>query len=172
MVFLYIVFKELFKTIRKFHYICIDVLHHRTIQWIFEPSIIHTIVHFKRLGSRHIHKEIELQKTVNGINSILWMTDLILIRRHTYKCNSFSDGDSGAFSKSAYVPLWYSQFQYSVVSKGGDFLFCNELDLIWFLSDLNSPHKLSLFFWTRNPLRPYIGHDNRQAGKQIHLFNQ
>ena len=43
---------------------------------------------------------------------------IILIRRHTYKCNTFSDVDFEAFYKSAYVPLWYSQLQYKRVSKG------------------------------------------------------
>ena len=70
-----------------------------------------TIVHFKRLGSRHIHTKIKLEKAMNGMDRILCKTDLILIRRHTYKCNTFSDVDFGVFSKSAYEPLWYSQFQ-------------------------------------------------------------
>ena len=76
---------------------------------IFNKGI--SIVHFKRLGSRHIHKEIKLQKAMNGMDRILCKTDLILIRRHTFKCNTFIDADFEAFSKSAYVPLWYSQFQ-------------------------------------------------------------
>ena len=70
-----------------------------------------SIVHFKQLGSRHINKEIKLQKTMNGMDMILCKTDLILTQRHTYKFNTFSDVDVEAFSKSAYVPLWYSQFQ-------------------------------------------------------------
>ena len=65
-------------------------------------------VHFKHLGSRHIHKEIKLHKAMNGMDSILYKMDLILIQRHTFKCNTFSDIDFEAFSKSAYVPLWYS----------------------------------------------------------------
>ena len=69
------------------------------------------IVHFICLGSRHIHKEIKLQNAMNGIDRILCKKDLILIRRHTYKCNTFSDVDFEAFSKSAYVPLWYLKFQ-------------------------------------------------------------
>ena len=67
---------------------------------------IRIIVHFKRLGSRHIHKEIKLQKSMSGMDRILCKTDLILIRRHTYKCNTFNDVDFQAFYKSAYVPLW------------------------------------------------------------------
>ena len=71
------------------------------------------IVHFKHLSSRHIHKEIKLQKTLNGMDRIWYKTDLILIRRHTYKCNNFSDVDFGPFSKSAYEPSQFcsSQFQ-------------------------------------------------------------
>ena len=79
------------------------------------------------------------------MDMILCKTGLIVIRRHTCKCNTFSDVDFGAFSKSAYVPLWYPQFKEKRVSKGGGFL-CNDLDLIRFLSELNTPHKLSLFF--------------------------
>ena len=70
-----------------------------------------TTVHFKGLGSRHILKGIKLQKAMTGIEMTLCKTDLILIRRHTYKCNTFSDVDFEVFLKSAYVPLWYSQFQ-------------------------------------------------------------
>ena len=40
------------------------------------------IVHFKRLGSRHIHKEIKLRKIIIGMDRILCKTDLIHIRRH------------------------------------------------------------------------------------------
>ena len=71
----------------------------------------YTIVHFKRLGSQQIHKEIKLQKVMNGLDRTLCKTDLILIWRHTYKCNTFSDVDCDAFSKSAFVHLCYSQFQ-------------------------------------------------------------
>ena len=42
------------------------------------------------------------------MDRILCKTDLILIQRHTYKYTTFSDIDFEAFSKSAYVPLWYS----------------------------------------------------------------
>ena len=69
------------------------------------------IVQFKRSGSRHIHKEIKIQKAMKGMGRILCKTDLILIQRHIYKCNTFSDVDFEAFSKTVYVPLWYSQFQ-------------------------------------------------------------
>ena len=40
-----------------------------------------TIVHLKRLGSRHIHKVIKLQGAMNGMDRILCKEDLILIRR-------------------------------------------------------------------------------------------
>ena len=68
-------------------------------------------MNFKRFGSRHIHKEIKLQKTMKGMGRILYKTDLILIRRHTYKCKTFTDVDFEAFYRSAYVPLWYLQSQ-------------------------------------------------------------
>ena len=65
---------------------------------------------FQTFG-QHIHKEIKLQKDMNGMARILCKTDLFLITGHTYKCNTSSDVDFEAFSKSAYVPLWYSQFR-------------------------------------------------------------
>ena len=40
------------------------------------------------------------------------------------------------------------------------FSFYQNIDLIWFLSELNTPHQLSLFFRARIPRRPYVGHDN------------
>ena len=84
---------------------------HRYDRYLIANTSKRTIAHFKRLGSRHIHKEIKLQKALNGMDRILCKTGLILIRRHTYKCNTLSDVDFEAFSKSAYVPLWYPQFQ-------------------------------------------------------------
>ena len=72
-------------------------------------------MHFKRLGSRHIHKELKLHKAMNGMDRILCKTDQILIWRHTCKCT---------------------------------------------MSELNAPHKLSLFFSARIPRLPYVGHDN------------
>ena len=53
---------------------------------------------------------------------MLCTTDLTLIRRHTYKCNTFSYVDFETFSKSANVLLWYSQFQLKRVSKEVSFL--------------------------------------------------
>ena len=47
-----------------------------------------TIVHFKRFCSRHIHKEIKLQKAMNVMDRILCKTDLIVIRRHTYNIST------------------------------------------------------------------------------------
>ena len=57
-------------------------------------------MNLKRLGSRHIHKEIKLHKAMNNMDKILCKSDVIPIRRDT-----FSDVDFEAFSKSAYVPL-------------------------------------------------------------------
>ena len=48
---------------------------------------------------------------MNGIDTILCKTERILIRRLTSKWNNFNAVDFDAFSKSAYVPFWYSQFQ-------------------------------------------------------------
>ena len=39
---------------------------------------ISCIVHFKRLASQHIHKEIKLQKAMNGMDRILSKTDKFL----------------------------------------------------------------------------------------------
>ena len=46
-----------------------------------------TIVHFKRLGSRHIHKEIEIPCCVFGFNVIICRTGLKHIQALTHKCN-------------------------------------------------------------------------------------
>ena len=53
--------------------------------YVVEQTIPHsTIVFFKRLGSRHIDKEIELQEGMKGIDNILCKTNLNLIRGLTY----------------------------------------------------------------------------------------
>ena len=39
-------------------------------------------------------------------------------------------------------------------------LLCNYLDLYWLLTELKTPHTLSMFFWARIPRRPNVGHDN------------
>ena len=46
-----------------------------------------TKVHFKRLGSRHIHKEIEIPYCVFGFNEIICKTGLKHIQTLTHKCN-------------------------------------------------------------------------------------
>ena len=48
-----------------------------------QPKSVDLTRHSKRLGSRHIHNEVELQKAMNGLDRVLCKTDLILIRRHT-----------------------------------------------------------------------------------------
>ena len=48
---------------------------------------------------------------MDGMDRKLCKTDLILIQGDIYRCNTLSDADVEAFSKSAYVPLWYSQYQ-------------------------------------------------------------
>ena len=45
------------------------------------------------------------------IDYILCKKDLNLIRRLACKCNAFNYIHFEARFKSAYVPLWYSQFQ-------------------------------------------------------------
>ena len=55
-----------------------------------------TMVHFKSLCSRHIHKEIKVQD-MKRKDRMLCKMDHIFIRRHTYKCNTFRDGDFEAF---------------------------------------------------------------------------
>ena len=71
---------------------------------VLNCNILHCIiVHFKRSGSRYIHKNIKLQKSMEGMNRILCKTNLTLIWRHIYKCNTFSNVNFEAFSKSAYV---------------------------------------------------------------------
>ena len=50
-------------------------------------ELIRTIVHFKRLSSRHIHKEINIPYCVFGINEIICKTCLKHIQTLTHKCN-------------------------------------------------------------------------------------
>ena len=64
---------------------------------IGEPQGSLSIMHFKYLDSRHIHKETKLQKAMNWMEWNFGKTDLILIRRHTFKCNTFSSVDFEAF---------------------------------------------------------------------------
>ena len=104
--------------------------------WIgFEPIIfviygilyVHrtkdTIVFFKRLGSQHIDKEIKVQADMNGIDHILFKTDLNLIPRLRYKCNTFSDVHFKACFKYAYTVVFTISIKH--ISKGGSFLLFN-----------------------------------------------
>ena len=91
---------------------------------------LNTIVHFKRLGSRHIQNEIKLQKAMNGMDRILCITDLILIQRHTYKSNALSDVDFEAFLSPPMYLCGIYNFNERVFRKGGCFLLCNDLGLI------------------------------------------
>ena len=50
-----------------------------------------TVVHFKRLGSRHIHKEIEIPLYVFGIDEIISKTGLKPIQTLTHKCNIINE---------------------------------------------------------------------------------
>ena len=75
-------------------------------------------MHFKRLGSQHIHKEIKLQKPMNGRDRILCKTNLILIWRHTYKCNTFSDVDFEEFLSLSLYLCGIHNFNKSMFRKG------------------------------------------------------
>ena len=92
---------------------------------------------------------------MNGMDGILCKTDLILIRRHTYKRNTFSDVDFEALCTFVVFTISIKE----CFERGG-FILCDDLDLIWFLPELNTPHQLSLFFWARISRQPYVGHDN------------
>ena len=50
------------------------------------------IVHFKRLGSRHIHKEIGIPYCVFEFNEIISKTGLTHIQTLTHKCNIIKEG--------------------------------------------------------------------------------
>ena len=47
-----------------------------TINLLTAANLSFIIVHFKRLGSRHIHKEIEISYCVFGFNEIIYETGL------------------------------------------------------------------------------------------------
>ena len=51
----------------------------------------HAIVHFKRLGSRHIHKEIEISQCVFGFIDVICKTDLKHIQTLTHNCNIINE---------------------------------------------------------------------------------
>ena len=55
---------------------------------------------------------------MNGMDRILCETDLIVIRRHTYKCNTFSDVDFKAFSSPPKYLCGIHNFNKSVFRKG------------------------------------------------------
>ena len=98
---------------------------------------------FKRLSSRHIHKEIKLLEFMNGFDNILCETDLNLILRLTNKCSTFHNVHFEACLMSINVPLWYS---IKVCFERGGFLLCSDPYFDGLLSELNTPHNLLLFF--------------------------
>ena len=61
---------------------------------------------FKCQGSRHNHKEIQIQMDMKRIDMILCKRDQNLIGR--LKFNTFNGVHFEAFFKFAYVPLWYN----------------------------------------------------------------
>ena len=70
------------------------------------------VMHFKRLGSRHIiHKEIEIPYCVFGFNEIIWKTGLKHIKTLIHKCNIIKEEHFEANMKSHYVFLWFTQFR-------------------------------------------------------------
>ena len=100
------------------------------------------IVFFKRLGSRHIHKE-----CMNGIDYIICKTDLSPIRRLAY--NTFNDVHFEARFKSLCAFVVFTISIKAGFERGG-FRYCNDLDINWIVSEFN---KLSLFFWAQIPRR-------------------
>ena len=56
----------------------------------------HTIVHFKRLVSRHIRKEIKIPYCVFGFNEIICKTGLKHIQTLTHKYNIIKEEHSEA----------------------------------------------------------------------------
>ena len=63
---------------------------YKGINWTLLTKSVYvtvTVVHFKRLGSRHIYKEIEIPYCVFGFNGITCKTGLKHIQTLTHKCN-------------------------------------------------------------------------------------
>ena len=90
----------------------------------------HTVVHFKRLGSRHIHKEIDISQCVFGFSEIICETglkpnsDTYIQLQHGQRRTLWSN------MKSDYVSLWYTQFLKAVgtdlwLGGGAKFFFFN-----------------------------------------------
>ena len=123
-------------------------------------QIAAAIVHFKRLCSRHIHKEIDISECVFRFNEIICETglkpnsDTYTQLQHHQRRTLWSN------MKSDYVSLWYTQFRKLRASKGSDLLLCNDTEFDLHLVILNTLHWQLPFHSTLVTRRPYLGHDN------------
>ena len=88
-------------------------------------------MNFKCLGSRHIHKEIEIRWCVFRINEIIWKTGLKSIQTLTHKCNIIKEENFEA--------IW-SQFMY----------LCGIHNLA------NCVHQKGVTFYAMTPILTYI----------------
>ena len=91
-------------------------------------------VFFKRLGSRHIYKEINSQKVTTGVDKILCKTDLKHIQILAYKYNTFNDVHFEAFKVRLSTIVVFTISLKACFARD-DFLLCNDIDLNRLLSE-------------------------------------
>ena len=121
------------------------------------------VVYSKRfIGSRPIDNAIKLQKGMIRIDTILCKTDIQSIHRLTCNCHIV-------------IMILYGiqNFNKDVFGRRSDFLWWpyHDLNINRVLSELNTPHNLSLFFWARFPRRPYVGHANFTFELRVLFFS-
>ena len=121
---------------------------------------LHTIVHFKRLGSRHIHKEIEIYQCAFGFNEILCETGLKPNSDTYTQLQNHQRRTLWSNMKSDYVSLWYTQFRKLRASKESVLHLCNDTEFHLHLVILNTLYRQLPFHSTLVTRRPYLGHDN------------
>ena len=124
--------------------------------WLIDLSII---VRFKRVGSRHIHKEIEISFCVFGFSDIICETGL---KPNSYTYTQLQHHQRRTLwsnMKSDYVSLWYTQFRKLRASKGRDLLLCNDTEFDLHLVILDILHWQLPFHSTLVTHRSYLGHD-------------
>ena len=91
---------------------------------------IDMIVFFKRLGSRHIHKEMKIQNGTKGVVNILCKTDLYsYIQRLACKYKTFNFVQFETFLSSPMYHCGIHNFNDNVLRNVGDFFLCDDVGL-------------------------------------------
>ena len=115
------------------------------------------IVHFKRLGSRHIHKEIELPYCVFGFNEIICKTCLKPIQTLTHKCNIIKEEHFVAIWSQTMYLCGIHNFVKCVHRKGVTSFYAMTPILTCIQLYLNTSHWQLPFYSMLVTRRPYLG---------------